>query len=59
MTMRVAQWAYVDRAEQRDQHPPLLITHVLLDPIRMQQSSATHGQLQHSGNLHQSTLLVP
>ena len=35
--------AYLDRAEQRDQHPPLLITHVPLDSIRVQQSSLTHG----------------
>ena len=51
--------AYLDRAEQRDQHPPLLITHVPLDSIRVQQSSLTHGQLQHYSNLHQPALLFP
>jgi len=51
--------AYLDRAEQCDQYPPLLITHVLLGSIRVQQYSVTHGQLQHYSNLHQSTLFVP
>lgn len=51
--------AYLDRAEQRDQRSPLLFAHALLDSIRMEQLSSTHGRLQHSSNLHQSARFVP